>query len=240
MPVVCLEALKRCLTPIVNTGNCRTFELEEHLVVGPRTQIAITVHHLYGNECQALAIGRHRLTVGGESEMMGCPSSADGLFPHILSVLSCHDLHLSWFEDNPPHHMILMGICLPPYTLTAPVDIQLHLIGLVVIAPHVNGLAFYPVPVGEEVQHGLVGPLALIHIVGVLGEACQVDDAEITTPGGIGIRCGFADIIETCPDELSTHKIVVLHHVPCLLMRAAPRGMHVVVCAAFERWVGVG
>ena len=31
----------------------------------------------------------------------------------------------------------------------------------------------------EEVEHRLLRPLTLIHVIDILGEACEVDDAEI-------------------------------------------------------------
>ena len=81
----------------------------------------------------------------------------------------------------------------------------------------------------EKVQHLLVGPLALIHIISILGESSEVNDTEVTAACGESIGCGFADIVESCPYKLSSHEVIVFHHIPCLLMSRTPRGMHIVV-----------
>ena len=75
---------------------------------------------------------------------------------------------------------------------------------------------------GEEVQHGLLCPLALIHIIGILGETGEVDDAEVTRACRESVGSGFTDIVETRPDILTTHEVVVFHHIPSLLMRTRP------------------
>ena len=75
---------------------------------------------------------------------------------------------------------------------------------------------------GEQVQHGFLRPLALIHIVGILGEARQVDDAEVARACRESVGRRLADIVEACPDILSADERVVLHHVPGLLMGTRP------------------
>ena len=47
--------------------------------------------------------------------------------------------------------MILMRVGLAAHALAPSVDIELHFVGLVVVAPHIDGLTLYPVPVWEEV-----------------------------------------------------------------------------------------
>ena len=71
-------------------------------------------------------------------------------------------------------------------------------------------------------EHGLIGPLTLIHIIGILREACQVDESEVTATGRETIRGGLANVIETGPDELSAHKGIVLDNIPSLLVSAGP------------------
>ena len=110
---------------------------------------------------------------------------------------------------------------------------------MVIIAPHIDGLTRKPVPVREEMEHILAGPLTLIHIVTVLRKTRQVDDAEITAACRIGVWRRFSDVIETGPDKLTSHKVVVFHHIPGFLVGTAPGSMHVVVCRTHEGWVGI-
>ena len=110
---------------------------------------------------------------------------------------------------------------------------------MVIIAPHIDGLTREPVPMREEMEHILAGPLALIHIITVLRKTRQVDDAEITAACRISVRRRFSDVIETGPDKLASHKVVMLHHIPGFLVGTAPRSMHVVVCRTHKRWVGI-
>ena len=102
------------------------------------------------------------------------------------------------------------------------IDIKLYFIGVIIVGPEVDGLAGAPVPMGEEMEHGLSGPLALVHIVTILGEACKVDDTEVRAACREAVRCGFADIVEASPDELSTYVRGVLYNIPCLLVSRAP------------------
>ena len=120
-------------------------------------------------------------------------------------------------------------LILPSDALRLAVDEELHLVGIVVVAPQVDIVAGHPVPVRKQVQHGLLRPLALVHIVAILGETCQVDDAEVAAAGRETIGRGFAYVVEACPDKLSTNIRRVLHHVPRLFVSARPRGVHIVI-----------
>ena len=126
-----------------------------------------------------------------------------------------------------------------PDALALAIDEQLYLICLVVIAPHIYLLTRKPVPVREEMENRLLRPFTLIHIITVLRKTSQVDDAKITAACRIGIRSRFADIVETSPDKLTAHEIIVLHHIPGLFVRTAPGGMHIVVCRTLEGWIGI-
>ncbi len=63
-----------------------------------------------------------------------------------------------------------------------------------------------PGPVREDVHHGLAAPLALVHVVPVLGKTAEIARTEFRTPcrpEAIGRR--FAQIVESGPDELARH-----------------------------------
>ena len=89
-------------------------------------------------------------------------------------------------------------------------------------------------------EHRFLCPLALIHIIDILGESCQVDDAKVRATGWETVWCGFTDIVETCPDVLSTNVGRMFHDIPQLLMGTRPRGMHIVVGRAHIRRIGIG
>ena len=111
---------------------------------------------------------------------------------------------------------------LTTHTLTLAIDKQLHFIGVIIVAPHINLIAWYPVPMREEMQHGLRRPLTLIHIISIFRETGKVYDTEITGACRKTIGCRFSNIIKARPDILSAHKGIMLHHVPSLLMRRTP------------------
>ena len=113
-------------------------------------------------------------------------------------------------------------VSLPLDALTLAINKELHLIGIVVVAPHIDIVAWNPVPVGEEVQHRFRGPLALIHVIGILGEACEVDDTEVARTCREAVGRGFSDIVEARPDILSSTVGRMLHHIPCLLVSTRP------------------
>ena len=107
-------------------------------------------------------------------------------------------------------------------SLADAIDIELDFVSLIVVGPEVDGLAGAPVPMGEEMEHGLSGPLALVHIIAILGKACKVDDTEVRAACRETVRSGFADIVEASPDELSSYVRGVLDYIPCLLVSRAP------------------
>ena len=105
-----------------------------------------------------------------------------------------------------------MVVFFAAHALALAIDEEFHLIGIVVIAPQIHGLSFRPVPMREEMEHRLVGPLTLIHVITVFREAGKVDDAEVTAASREAVRCWLTDIIPACPDELSGTIGRVFHH----------------------------
>ena len=93
---------------------------------------------------------------------------------------------------------------------------------------------------GEEVEHGLLRPLALIHVIAILGEAREVDDAEIRAARRETVRRRLSEVIEARPDILSAHVRAMLHYIPRLFVGRAPRGVHVIVSRAHIGRVGIG
>ena len=78
-------------------------------------------------------------------------------------------------------------------------------------------------------EHRFVGPLTLIHVITVLWEAREVDDAKVTAACRETVRRRLSDIIPACPDKLSGAIGRMLHYIPRLLMRGAPWHTTVVI-----------
>ena len=239
LALVVLEALHAGLATVVNAcDGGSAFHFEEDLRIGMRTEVSVLVNHFHCDEGKAGAVGGNARLVGGEAEVMRLTCRVDGLAAHFLSVLPCHHAHFAWLKRNAPHHMESVFAFLP-CAFRLSVHEQFHFVSLVVVAPKVNSLTFYPVPVRKEMEGWLVGPFALIEIIGVLRETCQVDDAEITAAGRESVRRWFADVVPSRPDVLTRDEVVVLDEVPSFLLQIAPRSTLVVVGRAHESWVGV-
>ncbi len=90
----------------------------------------------------------------------------------------------------------------------------------------------------EEVQQHLVRtPVGLIHVVNILREASQVDNAKVRAACRPTVRSRLTDIIETRPDVLSADKVVVLHMTHSTFVTVAPRNMTVIVGGTRERGI---
>ena len=169
-----------------------------------------------------------------QHKMMRSSCSLYDLLSKNFTILSGYNLYFSRFKVYSPHHMIFSTIsesiafvlctvdCLLTDALTLAIDKEFYLISMIIITPHVNGLSRQPVPMREEMQHIFLSPLTLIHIIAVFWKTRQIDNAKITATGRISIRSRFTDIIETGPDKLSAHKVVVLHHIPGFFMGTTP------------------
>src|SRR5689334_16126447 len=58
-----------------------------------------------------------------------------------------------------------------------------------------------PVPVRQQVGNGLIAPPGPVIVVAVLGEAADVQDAEVRVDAGPAVRRRLAFVVETGPDE---------------------------------------
>ena len=111
---------------------------------------------------------------------------------------------------------------------------KLHFISIAVICPYVDDLSRLPVPVREDMQDILLRiPFALVHIIYIFRESCQIDDAEIGTSGRPWIRGRLTDIVESRPDILSADEIIEFHVPQSLFLGGSPRDMTVVIGRAF-------
>jgi len=87
-------------------------------------------------------------------------------------------------------------------------------------------------------QHRLIRtPLGLIHVVDILREAGQVDDAEVRAACRPTVGSRLTDVIEARPEVLSTDEVVVLHMTHSSFVTVAPRNMTIVVGGATERGI---
>ena len=114
LALVVLEALHRHGITVIHANDATTLHLEEHLVLGTRTEVAIAIHHLYGDEGKvvAIGIGAEVSAVGCKAQCSGSSGGADDLLCHHASVLASHCLHLAGLKRHPPHQVILMRVLL--------------------------------------------------------------------------------------------------------------------------------
>ena len=68
-----------------------------------------------------------------------------------------------------------------------------------------------PVPVGQEVEHGGVGPLALVEVEAVLREAAGVDHAR---RGALERPSGLAEVVDAGPHEVARDVVVEPRETP--------------------------
>src|SRR6185436_3771845 len=98
---------------------------------------------------------------------------------------------------------------------------QFNLIA-VEICPDIDVLVVLPIPVRQKMQHWFVGPLALIHVIGVFWKTSEIDNAEVGTDGGPWIGSRLADVIPSGPDKHAGNPIVLLDEFPCFFVCRAP------------------
>ena len=78
---------------------------------------------------------------------------------------------------------------------------KLHFVRPVIVGPDIDSLSLFPVPVREKVKNRRVGPFALVHIIDIFRNTCQVDNTEETATARPPVRCRFTQIVEARPDK---------------------------------------
>ena len=79
--------------------------------------------------------GRLATVVASQTDRRGGTCRADRLSAHLPAVLTGYGGDLAGLERHAPHHMILMAVGLAAYALALAVDVEFHLVGVVVVAP---------------------------------------------------------------------------------------------------------
>ena len=236
--MVVLELLHRDGASVIHSSNeAGTFYGKGHIVFGIRTQISIFVQNLNRNETQVFAICLNGTAVRAETNLCRFTRCPDFLLGHSLSFLAGNSLYRTRLILHAPHDVEIV-FSLVAHTLRLSIHEKLHFVGIVIICPQIYVLSLRPIPMWEKMQHRLVRtPLGLIHIVDVLREASQVDNAKVRATCRPTVRSRLTDIIEARPDVLSTDKVVVLYMAHSTFVTVAPRNMTVVVGGARERGI---
>ena len=234
LALIVLEPLHRNGASVIHSGyKGIAFYLKTDQIVGVRTQIAILIQNLYRYETQVTPIGIQVGTVGSQADLDRSSGCTDFFLAYYLAFFTCHHLHASRLElDTPCRMQAIRSLRL--HALRLAVDKKFHLVGIVVIAPHINILSRRPVPVREKMEHRLVRPLRLIEVIGILRKSGKVDDAEIRAACRPSVRSRLADIVESRPHILPADESIVTNQLYGFLMRVSPRHMAIVVCRASE------
>ena len=124
------KALHTKLTAVVNAKDDAVVYLELKVIISPRTAYSSRIHHLSVDEISIIATVIHR-----QARMIGGTGSLDGLRSHFPTLAARHHPHFSRMVGYTPTDMILMTVSLPPHALALPIDKELHLVSIVVIAP---------------------------------------------------------------------------------------------------------
>ncbi len=142
-------------------------------------EAAVGIDRIDRNERKVVTVGRDPFAIGRERQPDGLACRAPRLSHDLLAVLVCHCRDLARLEsDALPQRMQPLG-GLGAAAERAAVDQQLDLVGRIIVCPQIDLVALRPVPVREQMQRRLVGPLRAVHVVAVLGEPAQVDDTEV-------------------------------------------------------------
>jgi hypothetical protein len=152
------ETLHRSLTAIVSAKDFGiTYNGERYLVICPRTEVAVLIDHLGRDKGCVLT-----LIVRRETDMVWGAGGLDDLSGYDLSLtISCrrgkfagNSLDLAWLELYTPAYMVFSGEpfdpfdkfrdrvrCLTADALALTIDEELHLIGIVIVGPEIDGLS---------------------------------------------------------------------------------------------------
>src|ERR1039458_3342771 len=221
-----LEGLERGRVAVVDAGDgCGPADMELHEVVGERAEVPVPVLDADRDEGEIRAIGRNRLAIGRQHDARGRAGGLHGIDGELLAVAVADRLQLTGRIGDIPLQPELADEGARLADIAAHwhregVDAQFLAAERVAIEPQLDllgvgvdrhrdllTLVAGPVPVREEVQRGLIGPHTAVEVEAVLGEAGQVDDAEIRTMrgpiAGVAVRRRLAEIVEAGPDEFT-------------------------------------
>ena len=127
-----------------------------------------------------------------------------------------------------------MILAYPPLALAVDKELGGGIVGVAVYGRHL-ALSSRPCPVGQQVERMVVPvPHGAVEPVAVLGQPCEIEDAEVAAPRGpvAVVRRRFAEVVEARPDKLPDGPgIVVLHH-KVVVGQIAPRTVVDVVAVA--------
>src|ERR1700674_2213714 len=185
-------------------------------VIRVRNKRAVLVYDLDCNKGEITAICLYGSAIGNQDDFGRLRRSSHLFSQQYFAVLTRYSFQCAGLVRNAPNGMQLVaGLSLLAQRLA--IEEQLHLVA-VVIGPHIHSVTLLPVPMRKDVQDGLVGPLALVHVESIFGKAGQIDDAEVRAARRPGIRCRLADVIPTGPDKLTGKEIVLLYNLPGLFL----------------------
>src|ERR1039458_3349689 len=212
-----------------------TLYLERDFVVRIGMHAAFGVHHPGGDVSDVAPIRADDIAIHGKLKRGGVAGGRNLHLHRGLPGFGPHGSQRARFVEHVPGKM---EIGRGPYavlglprrrgaTLAEPredetlrahgssVEEQLHAVAIRV-AGHgeVLALASFPVPVGKQAKHGLVGPLTLVEVETVLREAAAIDAAGRAASTG---PAGFADVIDSGPHEIAGYVVVGTHEFPELL-----------------------
>ena len=176
-------------------------------------EVALGVFYAGRDVGQVLAVGGEGVAVGHQLDVVRSAGGAHGFFGHgfALGVVGHYFEGAGRVFYVVPHQAVaglgLVGGALGLATLALAVHKELSR-GVVGVGEHGRGLALAagPGPVRQQVQGGLGGvPAGAVQVVPVLGQAGQVQNAEVGAVRRPGFVVGrrLAEVVEASPHELA-------------------------------------
>ena len=179
------------------------------------------VDDLDRNDAEIPAIGAQRFAIGLEHDACGSARRLPPRRPDQLAIAIAAGFQHARLVLHLPLSMSVAWHGTPTEAATVQQQLDAIEIG---VTPHVDLLARLPVPMRQEMQHGLRAPLRLIVVIVVLGKSARVHDPEVRADARPTIeRRRLAAVVEPGPDE-SAGDVGSIRHVrpPGLRGRGPP------------------
>ena len=176
------------------------FHRKVQAVARSRDKAFLPVLQLHPEHGHVAPVGFDYGTVGRQDNAGRLARGLHRLRKYLLASVITHGFHRTGLVDHLPRQVPVLGhgFAFQPFA----VDRQLHFVAIAV-NPDIYRVSFVAcqVPVGQDVQHGLVRPPSLQVVSLIFREAAIVQDAELRARSGKLHRVRLAAVVETGPVE---------------------------------------
>ena len=170
---------------------------------GGRGEVPLPVLKFYADDRHVTVIRAYRVTVRVQQDAPRRSGGAHGADQQAFSVPIADGLHRPGPVDRLPRQIAVLRHRLASQFLS--VDYEFHLV-TVAVRPYAHAVPFvsFQIPVGENVQHGLVRPPRLQVPCLILRESAVVEDSLVRAGLRISDGVRLAAEVESYPVEQSS------------------------------------